>query len=786
MADRIPKTEQGRTLCSRLGPARWSRVVGEAAARAKVFDAVARHQRRHGGSWRGSLAAVAPDVPWPTFVHWMRRCKSRVGPTWERLLDERAPAPRPGIAAEIREAACDLRRSDRSMSGSATRGHLLARFGKAGEVSDSYLKRVWAAADVRYQPVKPEQFSSSSPSQACSAGTVQKDVEGEDDEDGSGAADEVVYFSGGTGLALIVAAEAELGCMLDLAKCALTQGRAHAAAQVVTDGFTDDAAERGEHGTFTAEYNARRRGSTPAGQSDARWASDATKADQRQLATLSVLGRRPETLGRKLLAMGVSPLLSERRGFCGLEGTQGSWLSLLGGLAYMPATLDKALTELALLDVDEAMWQTHADAWHQVTARWRSAQEPSWPRTVVYIDGTADPYWTRAFAKSGKVSRVGRVMPCLSRVAVNSGAGLPLLMETHMGAVSLKNRLLPMLAKLDAAVGPEASVDRLTIVDSEAGTAGAIWAMHTQTQMTFITVLKGQVLAGARILQQQAWQTYRERDEVSEVEIELHGKGAPPEGFRIRGVVMRRADSRHPHPTVFVTNLHEDDVAAGPVADHYLARWPRQEQLFRKARNGGGLNRSHGFGGGYILNVALVSKLEKVGRSVAYAQAKHDRAKATRGELATALASAPAAVRKHGLALADKAVRETGQQLTKRQEQQAQVQTMPTQIYERDTGRDSLMTCLKLTVMALLEFALAEYFCGKSMEWRTFIEQLVTLPVTMRTTANRCLYQFHPNPRNPDQMAALALAVVELNRRTLHRGKRRLEFELLLAAPRGP
>lgn len=519
MADNTPQTEQARALCSRLGPARWSRVVGEAAARAKVFDAVARHQRRHGGSWRGSLAAVAPDVPWPTFVHWMRRCKSRVGPTWERLLDERAPAPRPEIAAEIREAACDLRRSDRSMSGSATRGHLLARFGKAGEVSDSYLKRVWAAADVRYQPVTPEQFSSSSPSQACSAGTVQKDVEGEDDEDGSGAADEVVYSSGGTGLALIAAAEAELACMLDLAKCTLTLGRAHAAAQVVTDGFTGDAAERGE---------------------------------------------------------------------------------------------------------------------------------------------------------------------------------------------------------------------------------------------------------------------------VSEVEIELHGKGAPPEGFRIRGVVMRRADSRHPHPTVFVTNLHEDDVAAGPVADHYLARWPRQEQLFRKARNGGGLNRSHGFGGGYILNVALVSKLEKVGRSVAYAQAKHDRAKATRGELATALASAPAAVREHGLALADKAVRETGQQLTKRQEQRAHVQTMPTQIYERDTGRDSLMTCLKLTVMALLEFALAEYFGGKSMEWRTFIEQFLTLPVTMRTTADRCLDQFHPNPRNPDQMAALALAATELNRRALHRGKRRLEFELLPAATRGP
>ncbi|MFT7622386.1 MAG: hypothetical protein ACI9WU_001559 [Myxococcota bacterium] len=106
--------------------------------------------------------------------------------------------------------------------------------------------------------------------------------------------------------------------------------------------------------------------------------------------------------------MGVSPLLSERRGFDCLDGTSGEWLSLLGGVAYMPVTLDKALAELALLDVGDALWAAHASQWHRISSSW-SVGGPDWLRTVLYVDGTADPYWTRAFARSGKVSKTGRV-----------------------------------------------------------------------------------------------------------------------------------------------------------------------------------------------------------------------------------------------------------------------------------------------------------------------------------------------------------------------------------------
>jgi len=768
MDDREPQTPQGQALRTKLSPERWAQVVSDAHARAVVFDAVMARHAGTGQSLRAAVGQVAPELPWPTFVRWKRRHGLGVGETWERLLDERVPPPHPAVDEHIRKAACMLRRVDPGMNPQVARAHLMTEFGDAGAVSDTWLRRVWKASGLKH--LRP----SRSGKQAPSGG-----------KEGKEGKEEVQYFPGGGGLALLAAAEADLGCMLALAKAALAAGKAHSDKQVAGKNLVDDAADRGEHGKFTAQYNARRRGATLPGQADARWASDTAKAALRPLATLQTLARQPQTLADKMLVMGASPLLMETRGFDGLVGPSGAWLGALGTVAYMPATLDKTLAELGLLAVGDALWQSHAQTWSKVTQPW-SGPETSWLRTAVYIDGTADPYWTRAFAKSGKVSRVGRVMPCLSRIAVNSGAGVPLLVETHVGAVSLKTRLVPMLAELDAAIGPEAAVGRLTVVDSEAGTAGMMWAMHEQAKAIFITVVKGQVLAGAKIHHEGPWQKYRERDELREVEFDVRGKGAPPEGLRFRGVEMRRGDSKHPHTTLFATNAADDELPAKEVADHYLARWPKQEQFFRNSRNGGGLDRSHGYGGSQVQHVALVSKRERAELAVAAAQKRHDRATATRAVLATALAADSNASRKQALALADKQVLATQKQSSKALAAQSELTTMPEQIHERDTGRDSIMTCLKLTMMAMLEFVLKEYFGGVAMEWRTFIEQLVPLPVTVRSTTQRCVYQFHANPRHPALMADVTAAVAVINLRRLRRGKQLLVFEVVPAAVHGP
>ena len=104
---------------------------------------------------------------------------------------------------------------------------------------------------------------------------------------------------------------------------------------------------------------------------------------------------------------------------------------------------------------------------------------------------------------------------------------------------------------------------------------------------------------------------------------------------------------------------------------------------------------------------------------------------------------------------------------------------MPRTIYERDTGRDSIMTCLKLTLAMLIEFVLREYFGGYGLEWRTFVEQFVNLPVTVRTTNKRRLYQIEPNPRQPENMVYLAQALREANARKIHSHGRLLVFELV-------
>ena len=394
-AGRIPGTDLGRTIRAGVSDARWAEVVSEADARAATVDAVYAHIAEHGGSFRAAVRQVGGGMSWPTFCHHKRHYESRPGPTWERLLDGRIPPDR-SYPPEVAQTAVLLRRLDANIGVWEARAQLVRLYGEDdGGVSDTWLKRVWAEAGVN-QP-----------------------------RGGRGAGSKVdeQRFHGGGGLALLMAVEAEQGMTQRLASSVQLQGERAGLLQSSSAVVADDA-DRSPGETFTAPYNARRREGCEPGEADARWASDGDKAKRRELKGLANPQMKPVTMARKLLAMGVTPMLTERRGFDGLEGPSGEWLGVLGGVAYMPATLDKALAELGVLDVGEAMWATHACTWNELSGRW-CEEGDRWPQSVAYIDGTADPYWTRAFAASGKVSRVNRVMPCLTRLAIHSGAGVP-------------------------------------------------------------------------------------------------------------------------------------------------------------------------------------------------------------------------------------------------------------------------------------------------------------------------------------------------------------------------
>ena len=696
----------------------------------------------------------APEVGWSAYQRWKRKAESFDGPLWERLLDQRLPPPPRVIDGEVRRAACMLRRANRSIGPEAARAHLKAEFGLPGKVSNASLKRIWAAADLRWEPPA--------------------------DRQGKVPGEQVVHFAGGGGLALLAAAELELGTSKKLAAAALDSGRQRAASQPPVMARPEPLEARDDLGRFTSEYNAYWREGVEPGQSDERWTSDEMKRGQRPLDDLQLLGLGRSYLAARLLCMAVTPLLTERRGFVGLAGPAGSWLELLGGRAYMPRTLDKALTQLGLLDVGEALWEVHAQTWQEQAQRWSQGGEP-WLQSAVYVDATQDPYWTRNFAQSGKVSRVGRVMPCLSRVAITGGPGVPLVVETHAGTVQLKKRLVPLLRRLEGWVG-QGELGRLTIIDAEMATGILLWTLYHELDRLFVSVLKGMTLARAEQRNPGIWQSFRNHDELRELEVVLHGKDLPDEGFPMRGVEMRRAGSRRPASTVFVTPATPEELSTDQVATAYLSRWPHQEQLFRDARNGGGLNRSHGYGGQYVVNVALGEKIEKSEKRRWRALDNLADAIELRDAVSTDKGNAEA---NRQVKTAQRAVKNAEKDFERSHNKLVEQCTMPRQIYARDPSRDNIMSCLKLNALMLLEFVLKEYFGDLRIQWRTYIEEIMALAVTVRTSRSRLLYEIHENRRNPAFMEHLRTACAEINRRRLHRDKRLLVFRVVEGPPGG-
>lgn len=758
MGQEEPTTERIKSFRAMMSVQRWQREVSKAQEKARIMEEVC--QKHAGGlSWHRSLKEVAQEVKWSTFVHWQRKRKRYSGPLWERLVDTRIPPPGARIDESIRKAACLIRRMDRSVNTARAREQLVAEYNAAGHLSDTSLRRIWSSAGLTY-------------------------IEG---ESRGRSSEEVVQHSGGGGLALLLAADVETGSSTSLAREVLAGGRLSAQQQGAVEEYEEGPEERNANGQFMAPYNRSWREVVEPGEADGRWASDEAKRGQRVLKDVSLLGQSEWTLSRKLLSMGVVPLLTERRGFTGLEGPAGAWLGVLGGVAYMPATLSKALSELALLNIAEVFWSSHAQRWYGLSQRWSGGEEP-WLQYAVYIDATQDPYWTHRFALSGKVSRVGRVMPCLSKVAVMAGGGVPILAETVAGTVSLQSRLLPLLERLDEVVG-EGEVGRLTIIDAEMSTARLLTMLMQETSHVFISVLKSHALKSATVEAIGSWESFRERDEVRELEVVLHGRSAPPGGLNLRGVEMRRVGSRNPTPTIFGTNADPEWLSTADVAKAYLSRWPHQEQLFRDARNGGGAERSHGYGGEFIANVALQTKLERARSRVVAAERKIAATENAREVLEASRNELPVALRKShdkAIAIARTGARQAKQALQKTRSERDRLETMPRLIYARDPNRDSMMTCCKLTVLMLVEFALKEYFDGARMELRTFIEQFVMLPVTVRTSASRILYQIHANPRNHAHMEMLRVACAVINVRKLRLGKRRLEYELVDLESRGP
>lgn len=740
-------------LRASMSPERWQQEVAEAFARLEVVRRVGRAKARGHGAQAAELREASPGTPWSTCCYWRRCVGTRKGPEWERLLDRRVPPPpRKPVDSDVKATAVGFRRLDRRVSCQDARRLLEEQFGARGRVSSSTLARVWRAHGLS----NPEMGD---------AGRFEK----------------VERYNGGGLLPLLLAAASESGADETLARAAQAAGRERVAAQVDQDlPLADPVPGRDAKGRFTGDYNRAHREGLEEGQRDSRWDSDAAKRERRSLATLSTLFLAPETLGQRLLTMGMAALVTGQRGFDGMDAPRARWLALLGWTAYRASTLDKTLTELALLGVDEAVWDAHGNIWARKARQWATGG-PAWLQVVRYLDITSDPYWTQQFAKSGKVSRTGRVQPCLQRAVLTAGPGIPLRMETVAGTHELR-KVLRDLFKDDLATATPGALKEapewITVVDAEAALPGLLAELASLPRHRFVTVVKGSPLKGATITERGEWIPYRRKDQLCEVEVSLSGGS-----LVLRGVWMQRRGSRHIHRTLYVTDALLGDLSTSEVADVYLSRWPNQEFKFREGRHGAGLEHSRGFTGEFVTHVALEKKQETATRRADRLEAELLEARehqvdaqvlclAVEDPLFQEVASEAA---HQAAARVKKIEKQHGKALAKQSHQA----TMPQDIFQRDTTRENVATALTMTVLMLVEWVLREYMGGGvRMELQTFINYFLYLPVEVRTTWHQVRYRIDATDLSATYSDLLLKACAEINRRKIRRDDRRLVFEV--------
>lgn len=620
-------------------------------------------------------------------------------------------------------------------------------------------------------------------------------------------------FAGGE---LLTAAELETGgiAALTTAVVALaTQAQAAAGGQPPDK----DVARRSAHGQFTGAYNrARRRKRGEAVAAYLRPADE--KAAGRVPSWPRFVHESAATLDAKLRMLVFGWMLAGSKGWDALRAPDIAGLASLTGFAYMPSTLAKFVSALAISGAAQPLLAAVGRCWHAVAqARW---QEPG-AMAALYIDNQVKEVWTSLFTQSGKVSHRNRVMPCITTTYAHTGAGTPLVLAVQSGAAPLAPRLVELVAQAEAML--ETDVRRAVVIDSE-GCTFDLLESFAKAQRVLITPLKPSRVPALELTYTPGsyYRPYRAHDELRVAQATLVHKSS---GRSLTlGALLVRRDHRDTDTVLLTTGLALG-MEGRELADLYFQRWPVQENAFKEAEVLGG-SEHRGNCGRVVANVAVVSELERL-ESRARREAKTQRALTRAAAALTRTAHEQArahqravaalatrrkrlddliaqgkttgtrfaqAVREQQRALAHvetctKAATKARAALDKNAAQRAKLahhadelaarkqQLAPQRtIRQLDVTQDALLTATKLTAAQLIAFALREYLPSLPMTPQTFVQRVLTLPGRKELHRDREVVVLYENFRDPLITAALRDACDRINRRELRRDGRLLRF----------
>jgi hypothetical protein len=718
----------------------------------------------------------------------------------EALIDARIPRE-PKVSTRCREVVQAAREANPRLTTEQAL-QLLNERGVSPLPSESTIKREFSKVDERRRYARKKATRVGIEGVALPMETVETAVEVVE-----------LPFAGGE---LLMVAELEAGGIGVLTDEVVLIGKRAIEASVGRTP-TKDVAYRDSEGHFTSIYN-RRRKRKGNEQTASYLRSAEEKAEGRVPSWARFAHERPRTIGAKLRMLAVSWLVAGSKGWDSLRAPDIAGLAALTGFAYMPSTLAKFVSALAISGAGDAMLEAVGRQWHEVAkARW---QEPG-AMAALYIDNHAKEVWSSLFTLSGKVSHLNRVMPCITTTYAHTGAGTPLVLSVQSGSAPLAPRLVQLVAQAEKVL--ETDVQRAVVIDAEGSTFDLLESFAAAKRV-IITPLKPSRVPDLELAYSPGsyYRPYRDHDELRIAQATLLHKST---GRSLEiGVLLVRRTHREADTVLLTTGLALG-MEGRDLADLYFRRWPVQENFFKDA-GVLGLSQHRGNCGTIVSNVAVISELERMesranrdaealaqlaadadqcartaeecvrehqraqsalairrrrlddliaqsktsGKMFAASALDHQRALVQAESCAKAAAKACAATEKNNARRAKLEARRD--ELAVRRERLEPQRT----IRKLDVAQDAILTATKLAAAQLICFVLREYLSSLAMTPETFIQRVFTIHGRKELRTTEELIVFYENPRDPAINNALRDACSHINKRALQRDDRTLRF----------
>lgn len=617
---------------------------------------------------------------------------------------------------------------------------------------------------------------------------------------------------------LLLAAEEETGGMAALTQTVLALAdKAHQEAQGREP--QADVAHRDERGHFTASYNEHRR--RKPGEPIAGYLRSAQeKAEGRVPTWPRFVHEQAKTLEPKVRMLVLGWLVAESKGWDALRAPAAKGLETLTRFAYMPSTLAKFVSALAINGAGEPLLEQVGNHWHQVALK--HGEEPG-GMAALYLDNHSKAVWTSLFMQSGKVSLRNRVMPCITTTYAHTGAGTPVVLSAMSGTAPLAPRLLSLVKQAETVLGDE--VERIVIIDSEGSTFDVLEAFKAKKRV-IVTPLRPARAPELelRYTRGSYYRPFRDKDELRIAACTLTHRSSG-RSLELHALLVRRA--HRDSDTVLLTTGVDEGMEGRTLAELYYQRWPVQENAFKKGTTLA-LDEHRGNCGRMVANVAVITELERLAArtqrdesaleeltsqeatltdSAALASQQDQRARkklATKRRQLDALieqgrtqgkAFTQAAVaHQQALVLAEQtatAALAASQAQDKNQEATGKLEQRlgeagekirhlepKSTIRQLDVAQDQILTAAKLTALQLIIWVLRNYLTALPMTPETFASRVFALQGRKEIEPSVERVVFYENPRDPEVTAALKDACHRLNQRKLRRQDRLLLYSV--------